>query len=394
MRRTLIIFLFIVLTLTCLPLEAAKKTVATGKEVVLNTVNFYKADLVAVLQQLAADCGYNVIITPEVKGTVTIQLTKVTFEQVLKFIVDSQGLTYQQKGRNIFIGYPGQLPGDKKTIGYFHLYYAEPAQVVEILKKLVGNVEILADDRTRTIIVNCSSELMEKISEIIKSLDIKLPQITIEVKVVEVSVSALRKLGMEWEVDDSSINWGITSSGAELILNMISHGHSWSAIFKALSSQGKARLVTSPSVSTLDGKEATILIGNKVPVETKDSSGNTVVNYLEVGVKLSFTPRVQHGDEIAIDIKTQVNSLGEKVNNYYIIGAREVTSRIQAKNGETVFLGGLISQEERDSLMKVPVLGDLFLIGKLFQFNDRNKEQTELIISITPKWNDSVNLIK
>lgn len=358
----------------------------------IERISFYKADLAAVLQQIAAECGYNVIISPEITGVVTLQMTDVTYDQALKLIIQGQGLTYHQQDRDIIITKPGQLSIGEKLIAYFPLRYADPIKTAEAIQRLTGVQEISADTRTRTVMVSCSSDTMQRVRQVIGYLDRKMPQITMEVKVVEISSSALRELGAEWQIDDSYLDWGMASSGAELVVQMLKGGHSWGVLFKNLATKGKARLVSAPSVSAVDGEEAAILIGEKVPYETKDKDGNITITYLDVGIKLIFTPRVQNGDEVFFDLKTQVNSLGEKLGNTYLIGAREVNSKIQARIGETVFLGGLITQEERETLSKVPGLGDLFLIGKLFQRKEKSKEDTELIITITPKWNEAVTV--
>lgn len=362
----------------------------------LFNISFFDADLVIVLQQLASDSGFNLITTPEVKGRISIKLTQVSFEQVLKIICRSRGLIYQLEGRNIYVGVKGQSFNDQKIVGYFHINYAEPKQLADLVRKIVGTTEdINCDERTRIIIINGSKEVIDKSSGIIEALDRKLPQITIEVKVIEVSTSAVRKLASEWQTEHAGLNWGAASSGAEIIIDMIAGGYSWNFIFRNLVTDGNARLVTAPSVATVDGKEAFILIGDKVPVEITSASGGvitTTVQYIEVGVKLIFTPQVQNDSELFIDLKTQVNSIGEKVGNAYIIGAREVNSSIQAKIDETVFLGGLITQKERESISKVPGFGDLPLFGKLFQNKEKTTEETEIILTITPRWNHSVDL--
>jgi type II secretory pathway component GspD/PulD (secretin) len=400
-RRGLYILLLtmIVLVATMTLVEAAP----SSSEVVLSKVSFFKADLVAVLQQLSAECGYNVIITPEVSGAVTIQLTNVTFEEALKFILQAQGLIYKREGSNFFIGKPGQFFGDQqKSIGYFHIYYGDTKQIGETLKKFFPRADVLADERTQTIIVNAPKETNDEIAALVRNLDQKMRQLTIDVKIIEVSISALRKLGVNWNIDGTGgtgLNWGLeTSSGSELILRMIDAGHAWSFIFKNLSSDGSVRLVTAPSVSTIDGKEASILIGDKIPV-IKEITETTIsrtatIEYIDVGVKLIFTPRIQQNDEVTIALKTQVNTLGEKdpTTGYYIIGAREVSTNVQAKLNETVFIGGLISQEEREKLMKIPILGNIFVIGTLFRHKEKVKTETELIITITPRWTTSINL--
>jgi type II secretory pathway component GspD/PulD (secretin) len=377
----------------------ADDTATETKEPVLANVNFFKADLVTILQQLAAEAGYNLIATPEVTGTITIQLTQVSFEDVLKIVCRTRGLIYLKEGHNFFVGVKAQSFVDQKIVGYFHINYADPNQMMELIKKVVGNQDVYCDDRTRTIVISSSKDVIDKTSSLIESIDRKMPQITIEVKLIEVSTTALHRLANRWQVDQSSWNMASTSSGADLILGLIGSGHTWNLIFNDLVGNDNAHLLTSPSISTLDGKEASILIGQKVPVvtTTTTTTTNTVstynMNYLDVGVKLNFTPRVQKDNELIIDLKTQISSLGDMdPKGYYTINSREVNSIIQAKIGQTVFLGGLITKNDQDNLRKVPVLSNIPLIGKLFQSSDKSNEDNELIITITPKWNETINI--
>ncbi len=394
---SMFLIFFMVLMSNCIG-TFAEDTSEHLNEPILEKVNFIKADLVTILQQLATESGYNLVTTPEVKGTISIKLTKVSFEEILKLICRSRGLIYQKEGRNYYVGTRGQSFDDRQIIGYFHIFYADPNQLVALLKKVIENEDIYFDERTRTVVINSNKDIIGQASNIIESLDKKMPQITIEIKVVEISTTALRQLATEWKIDDSSSSWGPTSSGAELILKMIGSGHSWSLIFKNLVQNGNAHLVTSPSVSTVDGKEASILIGDKIPIETttKNNDGTetvTNVSYVDVGVKLNFTPKVQKEDELIIDLKTQINSIGEKNIKYYNITAREVNSSIQARIGQTVFLGGLITRKERESLAKIPGFGDIPLLGGLFKRTEKSIDETEVILTITPRWNDSISIL-
>lgn len=368
----------------------------------LASVSFFKADLVAVLQQLASECGYNVIISPDVKGTVTVQFNQTTFEEVLNYIIQANGLVYYRDKNNFYISKSGQMPSDRKNTAYFHIYYSDPKSLAESLQKMLSGAEVIMDERSRTIVVSGSKDNIAFATELVKNLDRKPKQVTIEVKIVEVSVSALHQLGAQLKTSDVETKLGLSESASEIILNLITNGHSWNGIFNALAKDGKARLVTSPSISTTEGKEASILIGDKIPTITsreEDEDANKVtyeVTYQNVGVNLIFTPWLQMDEEIGIDLKTQVSTLGNIIPigeiDYYIIGTREVNSKIQAKIGETVFLGGLITQEERDSLQKIPFLGDLPLLGKVFQNKEKSKDEKELIITITPRWNQPVKL--
>lgn len=374
-------------------LAAGKQGV--DQEVMLDQISYFKADLVAVLQQLAADCGYNVIIAPDVRGTVTIRLTQVTFEQALKTIIQNHGLAYQREGRNFWVGSPGKIMADQENLGYFHVKYAEVKQVAELVQKLSGPSAVWADERTRRIVVLGSPATLQRVSQVLNMVDLKMPQVNLEVKVIEISSTALKELGANYSYENNRFNWGVDSSAAKILLDLTTKGHSWATEIAALINKGKARLVSAPSITAIDGKTASIMIGDQIPIETsdKDAQGDIekTVTYKDVGVKLNFTPRIQHNDELQLDFKTEVSSLGEKMGENYKIGTREVSSCLQAKIGETIIIGGLISEKERETIMKIPGLGDLFLLGKLFQRTEKSTENTELIITITPRWNQGVN---
>jgi type IV pilus assembly protein PilQ len=390
-RKTIRLMLALTLAMAaiCSP-GAAGPPSASFDETVATKISFDKTDLLSALKQLALAAGYNLVASPDVHGDISITLTDVTYEQALKIIAQSRGYVCEQEGNCIYVGRPGQVLTDQNTVVFFPVYYADPKQVAELLKKILNTGEqIISDDRSRMILVKGSQALREQVETIIGTLDRKMPQITVEVKVIAVSTTALQKMGMELARDNSSLNWAETSSGVQIILNMISNGHTWNVIFKNLLSHGQARLITSPSVSTMNGQEASIIIADKIPIETSDEDGNINVNYIDVGIKLVFTPFVQRDDELVIDLNTQVGSLGDKMGSSYKIISKEVKSRIQAKIGETVFLGGLISHEEQNSHQRIPKLADIPLFGKIFQNKENYSMDNELIITFTPRWNNS-----
>ncbi len=384
-RRWIIWILMMIAYSTC----AASEEPPPLPEVVTN-ISFEKADLVLSLQQLAAKAGFNLVITPDVKGEISIQLTNVSYIQAFKIIVQSYGYQCESEGNYLFIGKPGQVITNQNNITFFQIHYTDTKLLAEMLKKLLGvGDQIISDDRSRMIVVKGSKSLIEQVERVITTLDRKMPQITIEVKVIAVSTTAVRKMGMELQVDKSSLSWNETSSGASIIVNLIKKGVTWNTIFKNLISNGKARLISSPSVSTMNGQEASIIIADKIPIERSDEDGNISVDFVDVGIKLVFTPIVQNGNELVIDLNTQVSSLGDKMGSSYRIINKEVKSRIQASIGETVFLGGLISQEERESVAKIPKLGDIPVLGKIFQNTERSNTENELIITMTPSWNNT-----
>ena len=247
--------LLLIIILYCnLGIAFAQENKKPVNDTILANINFFNADLVMVLQQLASESGFNLIATPEVKGNISIKLSQVSFEQFLEIVCRSRGLVYQREGQNYFVGVRGQSFIEQNIIGYFHISYADPNQLVELIKKVINiSQDISYDERTRTIIISNTKDVIDKVSNIIGSLDRKMSQITLEVQVIEISKTALNQLANEWHVGQSGTSW--TNSGAQLIINMVDAGGSWSLMFNNLVTNGNAHLVNSPSVSTTDGKE-------------------------------------------------------------------------------------------------------------------------------------------
>lgn len=365
---------------------------ALPEEGVAARIDFIKEDLIKVLHFLSTMAGYDLVIAPEVSGEVTISLSNVSYKEALKIVVQSQGYSYEQEGNIVYVQKMGQMLTDQNNVVFFNIYYGDPKVIAELMTRtLNAEGKIFSDERGRMIVVKGSKSLIEQVGKMVEMLDKKMPQITVEVKVIAVSTTALRKIGMELlQGEQNILNWGETSSGVQIVLEMVKSGQNWNAIFKSMISNGQARLISAPSVSTMNGQESSIIIADQIPIETSDEDGNINVSYVDVGIKLLFTPVVQRGDELFIDLNTQVSSLGDKMGSSYKIINKEVKSRIQAKIGETVFLGGLISQEEQVNTSKVPILGDLPIIKKIFSIEYKQRADNELIVMLTPRWTDSI----
>jgi len=376
---------------TCATITFGQDNPASG-EAVAARIDFVKEDLIKVLHFLSAMAGYDLVIAPDVSGEVTVSLTDISYKEALKIVVQSQGYVYEQESKIVYVQKPGQKATDQENIVFFKVHYGDPKALSELMARtLRAEGQIFCDERGRMIVVKGSKTLVQQVRTMLETLDKKMPQITVEVKVIAVSTTALRKIGMEVLKDEKNmLNWGETSSGVQIVLEMVKSGKNWNAIFKSMISNGQARLISAPSVSTMNGQESSIIIADQIPIETSDEDGNINVSYVDVGIKLLFTPVVQRGDELFIDLNTQVSSLGDKMGSSYKIINKEVKSRIQAKIGETVFLGGLISQEEQVNTSKVPLLGDIPIIRKIFSTEYKQRLDNELIVMLTPRWTDMV----
>jgi len=215
---------------------------------------------------------------------------------------------------------------------------------------------------------------------LISSLPIKKhqpAQVLIEAKVLEIAESEASRLGLSYN----------NQSGSFVV------GEQVSADIKALVSEGKATVVASPRIATLDGEEAVINIGSRVPyavpVSSTSSSPQWSVAYLDAGVIFRITPEINDNSFITTKIKPEVSSISEwkitTAGEFPVISTRNAESTLRVKNGETIIVGGLISESDRANISRVPLLGYLPILGGLFQSKTVEKGRSEIVFMITPQ---------
>lgn len=217
---------------------------------------------------------------------------------------------------------------------------------------------------------------------LLQSLDIPLKQISIEAKVLSVDKSAIKDLGITWD-------WNL-SDGYSFINRSSSANYSkWGYATKlnALVSNGKAKILSRPNITTVQGNEAKIEIGSKVPVATTTTTNSTITNsynYIDAGIILKCEPQVNHDNSVKVKVYVEVST-----PNYvsevgaYSFNTRSATTIVTLKNGEPMIIGGLIGKDEENSISKIPFLGDLPILGSLFRNRHKNKSESELMIFLT-----------
>ena len=244
---------------------------------------------------------------------------------------------------------------------------------------------ISIDSRQSEIIVEGTTEELENVAIIVAGLDKRAPQIMIEAKIVEITLEGTKDLGITWT---SGGNEGQMTLGELTLGGSFERSGLIEATLKALQTEGKANILSNPKVLTLDGKEAIINSGEQIPIpkDVLDTEGNliTTVDFIDVGIKLTITPRLSADGLINLNVFTEVRSRGsEKIVNYPILNNRSETATIRAKLDETVVIGGLISDEEMETIRKIPFLSDIPIFGKLFKFTHSESNKTQIIILIT-----------
>ncbi len=366
----------LIVIVTILPVLADRNTPVT--------MDFRGADLRDVFRSLAQIAEVNLITHQSVQGEITLNLRDVPFNQAIELITLINDLDYKWVGNTLLIAEPTEIQDNfsKTTIETFKIQYAQLDKIKEIMEALLVGSTITIDERTRMLVVAGETSDLQKIDEIIHRLDQPVAQVFLEVQVEEVSTTGLDKLG----AGDNSARLKFITDEDRFIVDMALE---LPEFVEYLKQEGLARTLANPGLVTLDGQVSKILIGDKIPVTTEeevDGKIKTTIKYIDAGIQLEFTPRITDDGFITLDVKPQISSLGEYLTQGYpLIKSREVETVVRIRDGETFVIGGLIRDEDRTSLEKVPFLGDIPILGALFKHEEGSKQSSEIIIFITPR---------
>lgn len=257
---------------------------------------------------------------------------------------------------------------------------------IEAIKNMLSIIvteegRINIDSRQSEIIVKGTEEQLDNVETMIVGLDKRAPQIMIQAKVAEITLDGEKDLGVQWfsgGVEGQITIGEITLGGSFERSGLIN------ANLRALQIEGKTNILSNPKVLTLDGKEAKILSGSKIPIRERTEEGVETIKYMDVGLSMIITPRLSSDEVITMDVYVTIDSLGEElIQGYPVINSREEKVIIRANLGETVVIGGLITSEEIENIRKIPFLSSIPIFGELFKFTHTKSKKTEIIILIT-----------
>ena len=377
------------------------------------TVEYKDADLGSVLRSLALTYRLNLLTGPDIKGKVTINLQEITVEKALEVILKANGLLYSLKDGVIYVT-SGDLTLVDTQTEVIQLKYLTATQAQNMTKKLLsvkGDMKI--NETANNIIITDLSENIAKINNLIKEVDTAPKQVLIEAKILDITSSDLRAIGVTYNVDyqpagstkglfsrktkfqeelDTTVSLAEEStslSGGQITLNTLAlKGVTLQATLDALVRDGKATLLASPSIAVINGQEARIVIGERFPYKerTQTTSGTTeTTKFVDIGTSLKVNPQINDDGYITLSLHPEVSSLVSALDAGPRVATREADTTVRIKAGETLVIGGLIRQTDNRSEDKIPVLGDIPILGHLFKRSERDVQQTELAVFITPK---------
>ncbi len=382
-------------------------------EVIKVTLDFKETDINSVLSGISKSYNLNIIAGRDIQGKVTVNFNDVSLEEALTAILDINGYKFIRKGTIIYI----VKKEDDVASDYFMLKYTNASSAKELLSSMLsekGSIKI--DSINNSLVITDTIERLLAIKEFVNEIDIVPTQVMIEAKIVDVTLKDLENMGITWggtykadklfssrdeDYDGGSGNdQSITStlsmagpsstlSGSQLTLaTLLAGGRSIDVTLDALIQDQRARILATPSVVTLNNQEARIIIGEKVPYKekTQTTTGTTeTTKYIDVGTTLRVTPQVNNDKTITMVIHPEVSSVSSLLDAGPRITTREADVTVMVNDRETIVIGGLLKEEDTIVRNKVPIVGDIPLLGLLFSSKSVNKEQKELVVFITPK---------
>jgi len=278
----------------------------------------------------------------------------------------------------------------------FKVKYATATEVAGQLGGLVPGGSIIVDSRLNSLIVTGTEGTLTTVKDFLASVDVPQPQVSLELKVLEVSTNASRNLGVNWnaavettweEQNTMPGDGQVPLDGGGIGIHTFTRSaFELNSTINFLLSSGQSKLLANPRVTTMDGLQANIHIGDRIPLVYYDPrAGLYQATYIDVGVVLTITPIVNGDGYITTQVVPEVSSVTNFIQNFPQVATRTASTTVRVKDGDTIIIGGLLSDNERVSLSKVPILGDIPIIGALFRNKSTSIDSTEVVFMVTPR---------
>jgi type IV pilus assembly protein PilQ len=372
------------------------------------------AEFGTLLRAFSEFAGINIIAGREVKGKVSVNLKEVPWREALSAVCIAHGYSVKEEHGLLRVAPLSSLikeemellTAQKKRREYRPLHtevvklsYAVAGEIVTPLSRMLGERgKMDVDSRTNSLLITDLPEAVEQMVALAKTLDHQIPQVEITARIVDVDYAASRELGIKWEalnlVNSSA---GLVGSGgidgtfpAPVGEFKMAKVHDWGEInvtLQAMEKENKANIISNPRVMTMDNREASILVGKKIPLIVADEAGNAVTQLTTIGIKLVVTPHINPDGRIVMDVLTEVSDLASEatVQGGVIITTSESKTNVMVDDNETAVIAGLLKASDSKLDTEVPLLGKIPFLGKLFGYNNKSESKRELVIFITPR---------
>lgn len=405
------------------------------------SLEFQDVSVRTVLDVLGQFTETNIVANDNVTGNITLRLVNVPWDQALDIILKSKNLGMRKNG-NVIIVAPAQELSDQEIKAledldkaknllplrteYIRLNYANAADVLKLLDDAdspgsagdgTGKTSLLSssrgvitsDARTNTIIVKDTSEGIADIRAMIDKIDIPVKQVMIEARIVTASESFSKEIGVRWGKGRNPDASPLKSDSLGLAVNLGTTASPTSAFsigllsisdmlldltLAAMQAENRGEVISAPKVLTADKQTAKISSGKQIPYENATASGATAVSFKEAALSLEATPSITPDGKVAIKLQVKNADVGEVYAGVPSIREDSITTNVLLEDGQTVVLGGAFRHKTSLGENKVPFLGDIPGVGRLFKSDAKLNDKQELLIFVTPRViNDGISRI-
>jgi len=397
----------------------------TGKKI---NLDFKEVDILDILRLMSDISKLNIIAGDDVKGTVTVRLVDIPWDEALDVILKSKSLGKERFGNIIRVATIRTMQREKEEelakknaqkklepvkVRLVPVNYAMADKLVPQIKELLTDRGTVSyDQRTNVLIVKDVEEILDKSEQLVDYLDTQTPQVLIEAKIVEATSTAALGLGIEWgshhTYTDANghptnaifpYNLGVGANVAVpgpadptgtmgFTFGSVGMINDLNLTLNVMESDGKIKIVSSPKVATLDNKEAMIQQGTSIPITTRGTGGDVTTKYVDASLILKTTPHITADGSILLNIEINKSEPDWSNSNYLgepSIIKKEAKTEILIKSGDTVVIGGVYTNLTSKTKRQVPLLGSIPVLGWLFKSEESRSERSELLIFLTPK---------
>jgi type IV pilus assembly protein PilQ len=424
--------------------EKKEKFAFTGEKL---SLNFQNIEVRSVLQLIADFTDLNLVASDTVKGSITLRLDNVPWDQALELVLKTKGLDKRQVGNVLMVAPAAEIAERERQelatqkqlqelaplkTEYIRVRYANARALFELFMPEGGGSgngsgssgsqrnsttsilsdrgSAIVDERTNSIILTDTEDKIQDFRKVIEQVDIPIRQVMIEARIVIANNEFRKELGTRIGANmtsttqqgrtnnvrgsvfgtavDQATNLNVSDPfGAITLSGVIGKNINLGLELSALEDSGFGEIVSQPKVITGDKQQASIENGTQIPYQEASASGATTTAFKEAVLKLDVTPQITPDDNIIMTLKINQDSLGKVVaqSNVPTIDVTELNTQVLVADGQTVVLGGIFQTNKVKGVSKVPLLGDVPVVGRLFRRNKDSDTKRELIIFITPR---------
>lgn len=400
------------------------------------SLNFQDIEVRSVLQLIADFTGLNLVASDTVQGSITLRLQHVPWDQALDLVLKTKGLDKRQVGDVLLVAPADEMAARERQElesqkqlqdlaplrrELLQVNYAKAADIAKLFHSVTGVEDragergsITVDERTNNIIAYQTQERLDELRRIVGQLDVAVRQVMIEARIVEANLDYNKSLGVRWGgslnkrgnwqasgvpgggsssvvgAPDSSapfVDLGAVANTSGIGIAYITDNVLLDLELSAMEKTGNGEIVSRPRVVTSDKETARILKGTEIPYQEASSSGATSVSFREASLSLEVTPQITPDNRIIMEVKVTKDEPDylNKVQDVPPIKKNEVNAKVLVRDGETIVIGGVFSNTQSKVVDKVPFLGDVPYLGRLFRRDVVSEKKSELLVFLTPR---------